>query len=433
METAHVFDVGVAELQTRVRNRYVLLGTDALNGFLIFYGSALRTRIGRANVLAQQHVIVPAILLFLLYDFSFGLHMRALLHGSARYTLRRVSECWSFFTGIATYVCIKILVEAISAWVDDRIADTSIRGGLRVFFVVFYTMFTMWMCVLVQQLYSFSAHELYYSQASFINRMAFGVSVIISNRYFASGARLDAPALVALLVLLVVVQNATTHIRLLAALHPRHRYFLARNFAVMSRVVAFILIQSLLDEVTGYFNTFVESPSRIFVPILLLLMASAVSTVASSVYHTMFFVSDENGVLIQDMLFGLTIFVSQFCISEIERVLDVSAHLIFVTLAIVVLVVVFSLEVIVEQFVNRTTKNSLVEIYETVYAWTSVVNRLLIYIIIQIALGQEWDVYKTMQANALFSYAFPAVAVFATFMFVPDIGTAQSERIVEMH
>jgi hypothetical protein len=433
-----------------VKERYMDLLSDSINAFIVFYATFLYTISNSIISAYERGLAIPIIVAVLLYDLSFGLDIRYSLFSSGSNTLRKLSEMWSFVMAIVLYVSVKFIVRIVTDWVVFHSPADSLE---RAVFIVVYIVYVVFVCVFLQHTHLFITKKNYRSDTMFVNRLSIGISMIITDDIFKVGSSSGSALQVVFMSLvfffflsldiLINSMYSSSDLAKDKEMHDKKLFvikqgiFATRCISLSVRIGAFVLTRTVLSLVTNHLTIMMSVPSRIAIPVMITVIFNTGITVSATSQNA--FVVKNRG-LVQDIMFGILIFVSQFILDDINSTTDNVTQIMIGSVAAFSLLVFFNFEVAVEKAALTEWNTSHPMVFKVFAGWVDVFNRLVIYVLIQLLVDSKYAVYfKRYTPTALtLSIAdmeisadvfYPLFIAFVIFSIFPSLGESQSEHL----
>lgn len=434
-------------IEVASETRFAQFMQDVLFAFMIFYAKFLSTKL--EDELNHYAFSIASLLLaiLLVWEIEVGLRVRARLQKTQIRVLIILSEWYAFVSHVATVFAVRVAVDDIAEWAEEYSGGngvtTAVRNGrililvssvLYFFFIVAYSSTTSHLDERIlggregvpndeevkhRLLVVRNLHKL-------INQIAFGIALFLSEKLLPPSGILPLYWVIALALIFYAV-DALTNWQPVYRLLQQDRFVATRHFIIAAqRVLAFSISRSTINELQDVLSKEYGAVTRIVVVVSLLLAVGAATQTKRATASTR-----RRRQILGDVLYGLNIFVAQYIISEFDNYSYATVRVITLLLACASLFIVFAWETALLEMVF-TDNGYWRSPYTTVRVWIDILNRLLVFVLIQLLLEVvERRVFDSPDLDWLWHIAVPAAATLFAFFLFQDFARQQSDAILE--
>lgn len=413
----------------QLRTRFHALVRDTLAAFMIFYVSFLQERLDHTP--QNDHIFLFFILLgFVHLELHYGVRARAYLQFTTLSILIILSEWYAFVAQTGILFTVRLALERLRTW-------SLLTGhvGHMIFAVVYLTL------ILLAIAYYYTSHtEWIMRMHSVIDKIAFGLALFIAATILPTGHSFGPLTTMIILLVLVAMSHLLgytpdlishfTAIELGRDAKWMVRWTLITNkfVDIVVRVLVFLLARSLLNSLTHYLRYHFESTTRVIAPIAILFIFGAYAQTQYRV-HTTEMLTPRIKRLLRDILQGLNIFVSQFIVTHVQG----DVPLVFTTLlvAFAFVPVLLSAELWFEHVAHKIVRSD-EGAYGAIRTWIDIVNRLLLFTLIQLLLREIQPAFRrTGEFDAYYHLFLPLTYTLTVFFIFPDFAQTQDETYAD--
>jgi hypothetical protein len=173
-----------------------------------------------------------------------------------------------------------------------------------------------------------------------------------------------------------------------------------------------------------FLTTSVVQPTRIIIPVIILL---GFGTATIGVRKR---IGGQLSQIVSDLLYGMNLFVARFLLEVIVGTSDVwntntATSSLVILIALTFYSILLGVEIEIERVVFSVAHVSSPATVATVQSWVNIVNRLMVFVLIQLFLGQLAYVFAATPTALV--YIFPLVLLYGVFLAKPKLSRTQSD------